>query len=244
MADETAETLESLRARTAAKAREPEASGAQVIPTDGRTQPSAQRVLDKIVAKVILWAIPTWIRPNHVTVLRLLFIPAILLLLHFEHRGWALAVFCVAVATDPIDGTMARTRDQTSTFGTYVDPIADKLLVAAVLAWVGRGYLDGRPAIGLVVPILLAFIVFELVVTAVGVPLLVKARASQASNVFGKAKMFFQSLALFLFLIAGMLQLDALTRASLYLLWVALALAVLSGAKQVYDALRKRQQTT
>ena len=55
------------------------------------------------------------------------------------------------------------------------------------------------------VDIFLGFIVLELIFTAVGVPLLVKARTDQSSNLFGKAKMFTQSLALFLFLLAGIL---------------------------------------
>ena len=86
-------------------------------------------------------------------------------------------MFCVAVATDLIDGAMARTRSQTSTFGTYADPVADKLLVAAVLAWVGWPYFADHRALGAVVPIFLAFMVVELVFTAVGVPMLVRARS-------------------------------------------------------------------
>jgi CDP-diacylglycerol--glycerol-3-phosphate 3-phosphatidyltransferase len=196
-------------------------------------QPAFQRTMDRMVTKACLWAIPTWIRPNHLTVLRLLFIPVILALLYFEYRWWALAMFVVATATDFIDGAMARARHQTSTFGMYVDPVADKLLVAAVLAWVGWRYL--------VVQIFLAFIVLELILTAVGVPMLLKTRSSQPSNVFGKAKMIAQSLALFLFLIAGILDLSTLREVSLYLLWVALALAVISGGRQVWDMLRKRR---
>jgi CDP-diacylglycerol--glycerol-3-phosphate 3-phosphatidyltransferase len=191
-------------------------------------QPAVQRVTDRVVVKSCLWAFPSWIKPNHLTILRLLFIPVILVLLYFHHRGWALGMFCVATATDLIDGAMARERHQTSTFGTYVDPIADKLLVGAVLAWVGWRYV--------VVDIFLAFIVLELIFTAVGVPLLVKARTDQSSNLFGKAKMFTQSLALFLFLLAGILELETLRNVSLYLLWLALALAMVSGAMQILTA--------
>ncbi len=203
-------------------------------PADTKSQPAVQRLTDLAVVKTCLWAFPDWIKPNHLTVIRLLFVPLILVLLYFEHRGWALAMFIVATLTDAIDGAMARTRRQTSVFGTYADPIADKLLVAAVLAWVGWQYV--------VVDIFLAFIVLELLVTAVGVPMLVKSSTAQSSNLFGKAKMFAQSLALFLFLLAGILELDTLTEVSLYLLWFALALAVISGAKQVYDALRSRRR--
>ncbi len=197
-----------------------------------KPQPAVQRVTDRVVVKSCLWAFPNWIKPNHLTILRLLFIPVILVLLYFHHRGWALAMFCVATATDLIDGAMARERHQTSTFGTYVDPIADKLLVGAVLAWVGWRYL--------VVDIFLAFIVLELIFTAVGVPLLVKARTDQSSNLFGKAKMFTQSLALFLFLLAGILELQTLTNVSLYLLWLALALAMVSGAMQILTATKHK----
>jgi CDP-diacylglycerol--glycerol-3-phosphate 3-phosphatidyltransferase len=191
-----------------------------------------QRTMDKIVRKAFLWAFPPWVRPNHLTVLRLLLIPVILVLLHFEQRGWALGVFIAAMCTDFIDGTMARQRRQISTFGVYVDPIADKLLVGAVLAWVGYHYL--------VVQIFLAFIVLELVFTAVGAGVLLKTGSSSPSNVFGKAKMMVQSVAVLLFLVAGILALDTLLDVSLYLLWLALALAVISGGKQIIDVVRKR----
>jgi CDP-diacylglycerol--glycerol-3-phosphate 3-phosphatidyltransferase len=205
-----------------------------------KTQPAVQRVSDRVVVKTCLWAFPHWIKPNHLTILRLLFVPVILMLLYFHHRGWALGMFCVATATDLIDGAMARERRQTSTFGTYVDPIADKLLVGAVLAWVGWPYQAGWPQ--LIVPIFLAAIVLELIVTAVGVPMLVKAQTNQSSNLFGKGKMFTQSLGLFLFLLAGILELHTLKQVSMYLLWLAFALAVISGAMQVFDAAKKRKE--
>ena len=89
MADDTAETVEPPRAAASSEAPGHGSGVAGVAPADAQTQPSAQRVLDKIVTKVFLWAIPTWVKPNHITVLRLLFIPAILLLLHYEHRIWS-----------------------------------------------------------------------------------------------------------------------------------------------------------
>jgi CDP-diacylglycerol--glycerol-3-phosphate 3-phosphatidyltransferase len=186
-----------------------------------------QRSLDNFVSKVFLWAFPTWVRPNHLTIARFLLIPVILVLLHFDMGWWALGVFVVATCTDFIDGAMARKRDQITTFGIYTDPITDKLLVAAVLAWIGSKYL--------VVQIILAFIALELVLTAIGANILARAGEVRASNTFGKAKMTTQSVALLMFLVAGILDLDTWLTVSLYLLWLALALAVLSGGKQVYD---------
>jgi len=85
------------------------------------------------------------------------------------------------------------------------------------------------------VQIFLAFIVLELVISAIGAGILLRSGTARSSNLFGKTKMILQSVALLLFLIAGILDLPTWETISIYLLWVALALAVLSGGKQVYD---------
>ncbi len=195
---------------------------------------SIQRHLDRLVETLFLWAIPRWVRPNHLTALRFVLIPVVLILLYFEYRWWGLGVFVVAMSTDFIDGAMARTRDQITLLGTYADPMADKLLVAAVLAWIGYEYL--------VVQIFLAFIVIELVLSAVGAGILLRAGTARSSNVFGKTKMIFQSVALLMFLISGILAFGTWKTISLYLLWIALALAVLSGGKQIYDLFAQGRQ--
>jgi len=196
-------------------------------PSQMKPQPGFQRAMDRVVGVAFLWAFPRSVRPNHLTVARLVLIPVILVLLYLDLRWWALGTFVVATSTDFIDGAMARTRDQITLVGTYLDPAADKLLVAAVLAWVGYRYL--------VVQIILAFIVLELILSAVGANILLRTGEARSSNLFGKLKMTVQSVALLLFLIAGILHLNAWTTVSLYLLWLALALAVLSGSKQIYD---------
>jgi CDP-diacylglycerol--glycerol-3-phosphate 3-phosphatidyltransferase len=136
-----------------------------------------------------------------------------------------LGVFVVAICTDFIDGTMARTRDQITPVGIIIDPIADKLLVGSVLAWLGWEYL--------VVKIILVFIAFELVLTAVGIGIARPGERARPANYFGKAKMVVQSVALVLFLVAGILELDGLLTVSLYLLWLAIVLAALSGLKHI-----------
>ena len=56
------------------------------------------------------------------------------------HVYWATAVFAVAMATDQVDGWLARRRNQTSAFGSLLDPIADKVLVlAALVMLIGEG---------------------------------------------------------------------------------------------------------
>ena len=201
-----------------------------------KVTPAVQRFTDRLVDKTFLWAFPFWVRPNHLTVLRFILIPVVLVLLYYDHRWWSLGVFVWAICTDFIDGAMARTRDQITLVGTYIDPAADKLLVAAVLAWTGHDHL--------VVQIILAFIVAELILSAVGANILLREGEARSANVFGKMKMTVQSVALLLFLIASFLDRATLITVSLYLLWLALALAAVSGGTQIYGLVTRRAHST
>jgi cardiolipin synthase (CMP-forming) len=75
--------------------------------------------------------------PNCLTYLRILAVPAIVGILFWPRedsmRWWALAFFVVAAITDYFDGYFARAWHQYSAIGRMLDPIADKLLVAATL---------------------------------------------------------------------------------------------------------------
>jgi cardiolipin synthase len=66
---------------------------------------------------------------NQLTFLRILAVPAFVLLLVYGYLGWALLVFLGAGATDALDGVIARRANQRTTLGAWLDPMADKLLV-------------------------------------------------------------------------------------------------------------------
>lgn len=73
---------------------------------------------------------------NRLTLARIVVIPLIivLLMLPWAWAAWtALALFALAGLTDWLDGFMARRRAEVSRLGVFLDPIADKLLVAAVI---------------------------------------------------------------------------------------------------------------
>jgi len=74
--------------------------------------------------------------PDRLTLGRALAVPVVVVLFAWDfpdHAYWATAVFVVAMATDQIDGWLARRWNQTSAFGSLLDPIADKVLVMAAL---------------------------------------------------------------------------------------------------------------
>lgn len=68
---------------------------------------------------------------NQLTLLRMLLIPAFVILTLYGEFGWALTVFIVAGLTDMLDGLAARATGQKSTLGAWLDPAADKLLLVS-----------------------------------------------------------------------------------------------------------------
>ncbi|MHB8742678.1 MAG: CDP-diacylglycerol--glycerol-3-phosphate 3-phosphatidyltransferase [Sulfuricaulis sp.] len=74
--------------------------------------------------------------PNLLTLLRIALIPAFILA-YYLARPWAhmlaTGLFILAALTDWLDGYLARRLEQTSPFGAFLDPVADKLMIAAAL---------------------------------------------------------------------------------------------------------------
>jgi CDP-diacylglycerol--glycerol-3-phosphate 3-phosphatidyltransferase len=144
---------------------------------------------------------------TQVTIARMVFIPVFLVVLLADWPAWlhvpqaiavlrpwlAAAVFGVLAATDGVDGYLARTRGEVTTFGKFLDPLADKILVtAALLALVDLGVL--RSWIALII-IAREFIVsgLRMVASAEGQVI--------AASWYGKLKTVFQIIAIILFIV-------------------------------------------
>jgi cardiolipin synthase (CMP-forming) len=85
---------------------------------------------------------------NQLTLARVLLVPAFVILVLYEHFGWALIVFVTAGVTDALDGLIARITDNKSSIGAWLDPMADKLLLVStfiVLTLPGLGLLNRIP---------------------------------------------------------------------------------------------------
>jgi len=145
--------------------------------------------------------------PNLLTWLRILLIPVFLVVFNFpdtwltgpQKNLTATALFAVASITDWLDGYLARTLNQTSAFGAFLDPVADKLMVAAALILlVGLARVDA--------PIAVIIIGREIAISALRewMAKMGKSR-SVAVNFLGKVKTAAQMVAILLLLYHSML---------------------------------------
>lgn len=85
---------------------------------------------------------------NQATLLRVVLIPAFVILVVYGELGWALVVLVTAGLTDALDGLLARRSGQKTSLGAWLDPMADKLLLVStflVLTWPGLGLANRLP---------------------------------------------------------------------------------------------------
>jgi cardiolipin synthase len=85
---------------------------------------------------------------NQLTLLRMMLIPAFVLLVVYGYFGWALLTFLLAGVTDVLDGLIARRAGQKTRLGAWLDPMADKLLLVSaflVLTVPGLGLVNRIP---------------------------------------------------------------------------------------------------
>jgi CDP-diacylglycerol--glycerol-3-phosphate 3-phosphatidyltransferase len=160
--------------------------------------------------------------PNALTTVRLLLIPAILLSFDAQfayHQLVAVLLFILASITDSLDGRIARRYAKVTTLGKFLDPLADKMLILAVLALLVQ---DGLLAAWIVVVILGR----ELLITglrAVG--------ATQGliivATPFGKTKTVSQMFAVGLLMLAR--PYPALDSFAHTMVWAAVLFTVFSG---------------
>ncbi len=165
--------------------------------------------------------------PNALTMFRVISVPFVMFLLLSGLNLPALALFLFASITDFADGYLARKNDRISPFGKFADPIADKLLVSAV--FITFIQLDVLTAIPVVV-----IIGREFLVTGLRLLGATKGRVISASW-FGKAKTV-SHIALIVAITANLeFGLNWLARAIPFLVYLAIATALLSGADYLYN---------
>ena len=165
---------------------------------------------------------------NQLTLLRLLLVPVFAICMLYGWPGWALVTFVVAGITDLFDGFIARQTGQLTTLGAWLDPMADKLLVATMFVMLTM------PGLGMQVrlPLWLTVLVLSrdiAIVLTVAIVNLAVARRTFKPTLLGKA-------ATVVYLVTGVTALYANYAGGLLLLvdacvYTSLAITLASGAQ-------------
>lgn len=82
-------------------------------------------------ATILKMSSPILSVPNQLTFLRLGFVPFFIISIHYDRYELALGILVLAALTDGLDGLLARSLNQKTRLGAYLDPIADKLLLSS-----------------------------------------------------------------------------------------------------------------
>ena len=166
--------------------------------------------------------------PNQLTLLRMVFLPFIVIKIVEGKYWWALILFVLAGLSDGLDGLLARRLKQQTTLGQYLDPIADKLLLSTmflVLAVLHK------------IPWKYTVLVFsrDLSILSASVVLYAIAGLRDFSpSIFGKANTFAQILAIFFALLFEVDHLRWIWVARMTFLHATAAFTIVSGVHYVF----------
>jgi CDP-diacylglycerol--glycerol-3-phosphate 3-phosphatidyltransferase len=174
---------------------------------------------DHLINFLVLPFIPPFVRPNHITIFRLLMTPLVLWFLAIEQYSIGVPLFLFAAFTDAVDGSLARVRKQITSWGALVDPLADKLLIGLVVLLFVIKY------IGLYFGLLIVF--FELIIIA-GAFFRKYQGHFVSANIFGKIKMVLQVAGVLFLFISLWADFDLFKGFSIGIFTLAILFAVLS----------------
>ncbi len=179
--------------------------------------------------------------PNQLTLLRILLIPVFVLVFYYPFKWnnlFACLIFTLAAVTDILDGYLARKLNQTSSLGAFLDPVADKLMVAVALVLL----VQQNPTVYLALPAAI-IIGREITVSALREWMAeIGARNKVAVSVLGKIKTIAQMVALgFLIYAKSVLGLPVYT-IGMVLLYVAAFLTLVSMFEYILAAWPKLKE--
>ena len=161
--------------------------------------------------------------PNLLTLLRLTFIPFIMIAVQQRHWRLALALFLLAGLSDGLDGLLARVLKQHTVLGQYLDPVADKLLLSTL--FIELSFLR-------LIPWYVTVLVFTRDLFIIIVSALLYAISHFADfrpSIFGKLNTLAQVATVLLVLLNKVMPSPAMSLACRVAFWMTLALTVISG---------------
>ena len=164
---------------------------------------------------------------NQLTILRIMLIPAFVLLVVYGYLGWALSTFLIAGVTDALDGLIARRAGQRTSLGAWLDPMADKLLLVTTFIVLT---LPGLPLVNHI-PLWLTVVLISRDVVIVGVVAIVNLAVGPRTfrpSIFGKV-----ATATYIVTSVVVMYFNYLGRPSVIvdlMVWLSLALTLMSSA--------------
>lgn len=166
---------------------------------------------------------------NKITLARVLLIPIFMLVLfsNFPNNTYIAAIiFTIAAATDGLDGYIARSRNQITTFGKFIDPLADKLLVSTAL--ISMIQLGKVPAWIVVIIIAREFTItgFRTIAVSEGITI--------AASPLGKIKTITQLVSIILLLINNFPFRFVNLPLDMIMLYLSLFFTIISGIDYIY----------
>ena len=177
----------------------------------------------------------SWTIPNVLTLIRIILIPVLVIVFYMPGQ-WtyqlSAAIFGIAALTDLLDGYLARRLNQTSPFGAFLDPVADKLMVAVALVLL----VQDNPAPLFAIPAAI-IIGREIAISALREWMAeIGARTKVAVSIIGKLKTTLQMIAILLLLYKIPLGAFPAHTVGLVLLYIAAALTLWSMVVYVHAA--------
>ncbi len=176
---------------------------------------------DYVMRATVLRLIPKWIRPNHITILRMLMTPFVVWVLFLGDYRLGIPLFIFAAFTDALDGSLARVRKQITPWGVFFDPVADKLLVGGVALTVALQHFH---------PILVfVAIALDLLPAMIFTARNNKESHMMAANIWGKTKMVLQFVSITCLLFGVFLGIAPLVIAGEVTLGISLIFAIIAA---------------
>ncbi len=163
--------------------------------------------------------------PNKLSILRIVLVPFFVAFLVYDfvpyHTLWALLLFLVASYTDHLDGKLARARNEITSFGKFLDPLADKILILSALVCFAQLRLCS-------VWVPLIVLLREFAVTSLRLVAVENGRVI-AANLWGKAKTVTQMVASIYMLLIQTLASFGVPAGAAYIDWLSASPGVYAG---------------
>jgi len=166
--------------------------------------------------------------PNQLTLLRMLFLPFIVISLVDRHYPMALLLFVLAGLSDGLDGLLARRLHQQTLLGQYLDPIADKLLLSTLFLVLASLH---------EIPWKYTVMVFSRdisILTASAVLYTIAGLRDFSPSIFGKANTFAQVSAVFFVMLFQVDPVRPFWIARTVFLWATLTFTIISGVHYAF----------